>query len=72
MTQLDRGGTRALAQKLWLSTAAVTCAVAITACGSSGSQPSAQAPEGSNQSATLVKFAECMRSHGASGFPDPR
>jgi len=67
MTELDCG-SHALARPRWILTAAVACAVAITACGSSGNPQSAQAP---SQSASLVRFAGCMRSHGVPGFPDP-
>jgi hypothetical protein len=48
--------------------AAVSCAVAIAACGSVG--PSSAAATGSGDVLAL-KFAECMRSHGVPDFPDP-
>jgi hypothetical protein len=48
--------------------AAVSCAVAIAACGSSGSSSGAAASSGSTQG---VRYADCMRSHGAPNFPDP-
>ena len=44
----------------------------ISACGSSA--PTESGSGGNNTSATAqkaVKFAECMRSNGVSGFPDP-
>jgi hypothetical protein len=45
--------------------AAVTCALAIAACGSSSpSHRAAHAPQ-------FVKYADCMRSHGVPNFPDP-
>jgi hypothetical protein len=42
----------------------------VAACGSS-SHSIASEQSGSNQAASLVKFSECMRSRGVSGFPDP-
>lgn len=47
---------------------AVTCAVAIAACGSS-SKP--QPVAGSSGAADGIRFADCMRSHGVPNFPDP-
>jgi hypothetical protein len=46
--------------------AAISCAVALGACGSS-SNPSTT----DGQSGSLVQFAACMRSHGVPNFPDP-
>jgi hypothetical protein len=46
------------------------CTLLFAACGSS-SHSIASAQAGSDQAASLVKFSECMRSHGVSGFPDP-
>jgi hypothetical protein len=48
--------------------AAVSCAVALTACGSSGKPNNGS---GSNGDAAGIKFADCMRSHGVPKFPDP-
>ena len=45
--------------------AAITCAVAIAACGSSNDNK-----QSAHQSAFLP-FSECMRSHGVPNFPDP-
>jgi hypothetical protein len=52
--------------------AAVTCAVAIAACGSSGpSQPSSgRAAE--RLAADAIDFSTCMRSHGVPNYPDPK
>jgi hypothetical protein len=47
--------------------AAVSCAVGITACGSS--KPSSTAA--ADQFAQGVKYSDCMRSHGVTKFPDP-
>lgn len=47
---------------------AMTCAMAIAACGSSGTSPAAA---GSNRAAQGIAFADCMRSHGVPNFPDP-
>jgi len=54
--------------RLSIALAAVSCLVALTACGSSG--PSSSAGTGSGD-ALALKFAECMRSHGVPNFPDP-
>jgi hypothetical protein len=70
MIQLARV-SRALPGKPRLVTAAVTCVIAVAACGSSSRPHSEQAAGNSNQSASLVKYSVCMRSHGVSGFPDP-
>ena len=43
---------------------AVTCATMLTACGTSGNPPKASASAG-------VRFAECIRAHGVTDFPDP-
>jgi len=48
--------------------AAVTCAMAIAACGSSTKSTT---PASSIPLAAALKFAECMRSHGVANFPDP-
>jgi hypothetical protein len=48
--------------------ATVGCALAIAACGSSGTPGATTASAGSTQG---VKYADCMRSHGVAGFPDP-
>jgi hypothetical protein len=47
---------------------AIPCAVAIVACGSSGTTHRASS---SNRAAQGIKFADCMRSHGVPNFPDP-
>jgi hypothetical protein len=52
---------------LSIALAAVSCAVALAACGSSG-QPAAATSSGYTQ---RLKFADCMRSHGVPNFPDP-
>lgn len=49
-------------------------AVLLTACGGSGGSdpaPSGSASPASSQSAA-VAFAQCMRSHGVTDFPDPQ
>jgi hypothetical protein len=45
-------------------------ALALSGCGS-GSGPIAASQTGSGPGPGTVKFAECMRSHGVSQFPDP-
>jgi hypothetical protein len=42
------------------------CVVAVAGCGSSGPKPAA-----SSHASSQLAFAECMRSHGVTGFPDP-
>jgi hypothetical protein len=58
--------------KVLITLAAVTCALAIAACGSSGISFGA-ASGGVNPAyvATGLKFAKCMRSRGVPNFPDP-
>jgi hypothetical protein len=46
--------------------ATATCALALTACGSS-SKPKSHGINGSQ----AIEFADCMRSHGVPNFPDP-
>lgn len=53
--------------RLWFAAAIFGCAVAITACGSSGSKSS---HPGSGRTSFLA-FSRCMRSHGVPNFPDP-
>ena len=47
--------------------AGICCALAITGCGGSRKPPTS----GGGQSASLVSFAVCMRSHGVPNLPDP-
>lgn len=56
---------------LLLATAGVT--VAVAACGSSGTSSggSASHPTSAQLQHDAVRFADCMRSSGVSGFPDP-
>ena len=55
---------------VWITIAAVSCVVAIAACGSSGG-PISAAGTGSSASPQPLKFTDCMRSHGVPNFPDP-
>lgn len=50
-----------------IAVAAVGCAIAVAACGSSGNSGSTTA----NSSSPQFALAKCMRSHGVPGFPDP-
>jgi hypothetical protein len=52
---------------LWGSLAAVCCASALAACGSSHN-PSSTAAAGHSRA---LELASCMRSHGVPSFPDP-
>jgi hypothetical protein len=59
-----------------VAAAAIAAAAAISACGSnSPSSSSASGPDTPQTVARLqqdaVRFADCMRSHGVSNFPDP-
>jgi hypothetical protein len=53
---------------LVVALAAITFAVTLTACGSSGKSNTGS---GSNGQVAGIKFADCMRSHGVPNFPDP-
>ena len=54
-------------RSLEITLAAITCAVAIAACGSS-SKPRSTADVGSSPQS--IKYSDCMRSHGVPNFPD--
>lgn len=47
---------------------ALSCALVLAACGSSGKPGSGSS---SSPQASGIKFADCMRSHGVPNFPDP-
>ena len=56
---------------LSIAVTAVTVAVAIAACGGTGSKPSgSSSPYGPSSSPAAM--SRCMRANGVSGFPDPR
>lgn len=55
-------------RNLWISLAALNCAVALAACGSSH-KPSGKT--GSETHSPALEFATCMRAHGVPSFPDP-
>jgi hypothetical protein len=57
--------------------ALAAAAVALAACGGSPSSPGGSASQGtasggSPQLAKALKFSQCMRTHGITGYPDPR
>ncbi len=54
-----------LRRHVWLSCASVSSALAIAACGGSSHKPHAAS------GGPALKFAQCMRAHGLSNFPDP-
>ena len=54
-------------RRLWFAAAIIGCALAITACGTSGSKSS---HTGSGATGFLA-YSKCMRSHGVPNFPDP-
>jgi hypothetical protein len=56
-----------------VATGAIAAAVLIAACGSNSSGPSTSAgpPTQAQVQGDMVRFADCMRSHGVPNFPDP-
>lgn len=55
--------------------AALTLAVGLTGCGGSTTadpQSSTAGNSSNDKSEALVKYAQCMRSHGVPSFPDPQ
>jgi hypothetical protein len=54
---------------LWVAATVTGCALAITACGTSGSMSNETGA--SSGRAGFLAFSECMRSHGVPTFPDP-
>ena len=54
-------------RRQWFAAAIIGCALAITACGTSGSKSSHTGSGGTG----FLAFSECMRSHGVPNFPDP-
>lgn len=59
---------RVHAASIWPVTVGVAVAVAVAACGSAGKSSTSARSSGYSQA---VRFANCMRSHGVSHFPDP-
>ncbi|HWF53808.1 MAG TPA: hypothetical protein VG223_04240 [Solirubrobacteraceae bacterium] len=55
--------------RISLGLAMLGCAVALAACGGTGT--SAATTTGARGTASGIKFANCMRSHGVPNFPDP-
>ena len=51
----------------FIAVATLGCAVTIAACGSTNSSTKSAR----NASTQLLRFSECMRSHGVPSFPDP-
>jgi hypothetical protein len=61
--------------RLPIAFAALGCALAIAACGSSDATNSTRSSSGltgQSKFAGAFAFAQCMRSHGVSNFPDPK
>ena len=52
-----------------IALAALGCALALAACGSSAKSTGGKA--GSGQYAQGVRYSDCMRAHGVPSFPDP-
>lgn len=68
-----RRGDPGWVRTAFLSVAAVGLVFAVTACGSSARSRagSSAQPTYAQAEQVAVRFADCMRSHGVSGFPDP-
>lgn len=47
------------------------CAVALAACGSSRKPTTSASSANASKASAFLHFAECMRAHGVSNFPDP-
>jgi hypothetical protein len=62
-----RWALSAMPRKVSFGVVAVGCALAIVACGASGTSRSATDSSGH---ALGVAYADCMRSHGVPNFPD--
>ena len=58
-------------RSLLIAFAALVCALAIAACGSSDPTSTSRLT-GQSKLAGAFAFARCMRSHGVSDFPDPK
>ncbi len=56
-------------RNFWNSLAALSCVVALAACGSSHKPTS---KTGSEANSRALEFANCMRAHGVQSFPDPK
>jgi hypothetical protein len=67
---------------IWVAAVVASLALLAGGCGDGGSSgtavasvptgsPSASQPRGQAQPGDLVKYAQCMRSHGVPNFPDP-
>jgi hypothetical protein len=56
---------------LSIALAALSCALAIAACGSSGKPVSATGTDASSAYGLRLRLSTCMRSHGVPNFPDP-
>jgi hypothetical protein len=54
----------------WSAAAAIGSALLLAACGST-STGSGQTDTNATNAALLVRYSDCMRSHGVSSFPDP-
>lgn len=48
-----------------------TAALAAAACGSAGPAPSTGQSSSSDPGASAYRYADCMRTHGVTSFPDP-
>jgi hypothetical protein len=60
-------------RRLALISVGATCAVALGACGASSPATTAghDAPPSRSQIASVLRFTECVRSHGVPSIPDP-
>jgi hypothetical protein len=58
--------TKSTRTLLTVAMLALTCAMALAACGSSSEKPSTK-----SDADTAIAFSQCMRAHGVTNFPDP-
>jgi hypothetical protein len=68
------GYNEVMLNRLLMTLAGIACAAAIVACGSASSSRSVAAASGGVNPAHVaaaLRYADCMRSHGVTHFPDP-
>jgi hypothetical protein len=59
--------THPIGARISVVSVAICCTLALAACGSANKPTSA----GAGGSTSMLKYSECMRSHGVPAFPDP-
>lgn len=58
----------ALRHRSLIALAVASCTIAVAGCGSSSKSSATAGPTGTGQG---IAYADCMRSHGVTAFPDP-